>query len=299
MNGKTLLASAITTLTVATVPAGSALAQQDTLTMTVTDVPGLEELRRDWTPFKEELEANTDYTVEFAPVTSRTAAVELLRSERVDLVLTGPAEYVVMRHLTDAEPILGFSRPDYFSGVITMADSGITSIEDLEGRTVAVGDVGSTSSHLGPLQVIADYGLDPQEDIDLVHTTERIGFESLRKGDVAAWGTNYMDDYMRLRERADDVSPGAFRVIGRGPDLPNDVLVAGEHVDDAVVEAMQTVITENSDALVRAIVDEGGEENRKYEGMRFIRNIDDSDYNYIRQAYRNIGQEDFGRFPGE
>ncbi|MDZ7811413.1 MAG: PhnD/SsuA/transferrin family substrate-binding protein [Arhodomonas sp.] len=149
-------------------------------------------------PFKEELEANADYTVEFAPVTSRNAAVELLRSERVDLVLTGPAEYIVIRHLTDAEPILGFSRPDYFSGVVTMADSGITSVEDLEGRKVAVGDVGSTSSHLAPLQVLADYGIDPQEDIKLIHTTERVGFESLRKGDVAAWGTNYMDDYMRL-----------------------------------------------------------------------------------------------------
>lgn len=299
MNCKTLLASAITTLTVATLPTGSALSQPDTLTMTVTDVPGLEELRRDWTPFKEELEANTDYTVEFAPVTSRTAAVELLRSAQVDLVLTGPAEYVVMRHLTDADPILGFSRPDYFSGVITMADSGITSIDDLEGQRVAVGDVGSTSSHLGPLQAIADYGLDPQEDIELVHTTERIGFESLRRGDVAAWGTNYMDDFVHLRERADDISPGAFRVIARGPDLPNDVLVAGDHVDSEIIEAMQNAITENSDALVRAIVEQGGEENRKYEGMRFVRNIDNSDYNYIRKAYRNIGQEDFGRFPGE
>lgn len=299
MNGKTLVTGTLCTVTALALSAGSVQAQQDTLTMTVTDVSGLEELRRDWAPFKEELEANTDYAVEFAPVTSRTAAVELLRSERVDLVLTGPAEYIVMRHLTDAEPILGFSRPDYFSGVITMADSGITSVEDLEGRKVAVGDVGSTSSHLAPLQVLADYGIDPQEDIELVHTKARVAFESLLRGDVAAWGTNYMDDYMRLRERADEVSPGAFRVIARGPDLPNDVLVAGDHVDDEVVEDMQTVIVDNSDALVRAIVDEGGEENQKYEGMRFIRNIDDSDYEYVRKAYRSIGQEDFGRFPGE
>ncbi len=296
MNAKTLLMSAVGVAMALT--GGASNAADKTLTMTVTDVPGLEELRRDWAPFKEALESRTDYTVEFAPVTSRTAAVELLRSERVDLVLTGPAEYVVMRHLTDAEPILGFSRPDYFSGLITMADSGITSVEDLEGRKVAVGDVGSTSSHLGPLQLISDYGVNPQEEVELIHTKPRIGFESLRKGDVAAWGTNYMDDYMRLRERA-DISPGAFRVIARGPDLPNDVMVAGEHLNDAVVDTMQTTIVDNSDAMVQAIVDQGGGENKKYAGMRFIRNIDNEDYNYVRKAYQSIGQEDFGRFPGE
>lgn len=277
---------------------GSAQAET-TVTMTVTDVPGLEELRRDWSAFKEELEANADVTVEFAPVTSRTAAVELLRSERVDLVLTGPAEYVVMRHLSDADPVLGFSRPDYFSGVITMADSGITSVDDLEGRKVAVGDVGSTSSHLGPLQVISDYGLDPQEDLNLVHTKPNVAYEALKNGDVAAWGTNYMDDYMYLRNQDDDVSAGAFRVIARGPDLPNDVLVAGDHVDDNVVESVESAILENSDAMIEAVVDEEGGENRKYQGMQFISNIEDSDYNYIRKAYRSIGQDDFGKFPGE
>lgn len=289
-----------TSLLGALVAASFAPAQAETtITMTVTDVPGLEELRRDWSAFKNELEANADVTVEFAPVTSRTAAVELLRSERVDFVLTGPAEYVVMRHLSDAEPVLGFTRPDYFSGVVTMADSGITSVEDLEGRKVAVGDVGSTSSHLGPLQVISDYGLAPQEDVDLVHTKPKVAYQALKKGDVAAWGTNYMDDYMYLRKQDDDTSAGAFRVIARGPDLPNDVFVAGDHVDDNVVESVKTAIVDNSDAMVEAIVEDGGAENRKYEGMQFVANIDDSDYSYIRKAYRTIGQDDFGKFPGE
>lgn len=275
------------------------LQAQETVTMAVTDVAGLEELRRDWGPFAEALERHGGYGVEFAPVTSRTAAVELLRAERVDFVLTGPAEYVVMQELTGAEPVLGFSRPDYFSGIITMADSGITSVADLRGERVAVGDVGSTSSHLGPLQLLADYGLDPQADVELVHTAERVAFEALKRGDVAAWGTNYMDDYMRLRAREDALPPGAFRVIARGPDLPNDVLVAGGHVPAETIETLRDAIVENSDALVAAIVEEGGEENLKYEGMRFIANIDDSDYDYIRDAYGAIGQARFDRFAGE
>ena len=269
------------------------------ITMAVTDVAGLEQLRREWGPFVDTLEAQSDFTVEFAPVSSRTAAVELLRSERVDFVLTGPAEYIVMRELTGAEPVLGFSRPEYFSGIITMADSGIESVADLEGETVAVSDVGSTSGHLAPAQVLADYGLDPQEDIELMHTAERIGYESMKRGDVAAWGANYVSDFIRLRDQDTEVPPGAFRVIARGPDLPNDIMVAGTHVDGDTVTAFRETIVDNSDALIESIVEDGGEENQKYRGMRFIGNIDDSSYDYVRKAYGSIGQDRFDQFVGD
>jgi phosphonate transport system substrate-binding protein len=293
----TYLSAAAVALGLAAPAAGPAQAADDTITMTVTDVSGLEQLRRDWDAFSSLLKDKTGYDVEFAPVTSRTASVELLKSEKVDFVLTGPAEFVVMNKLTDAYPVLGFSRPDYFSAIITMADSGVTSVSDLKGKKVAVGDVGSTSSHLGPSQLLMDYGIDPMEDMELVHTTQKIGLESLRRGDVAAWGTNYMDDYLRLREKS-DLPPGAFRVIARGPDLPNDVLLAGTHVDDAMVSAVREAIVGSSDQFVEAVVQKGGEENKKYAGMKFIANVDSNDYEYVREAYRTIDRPKFAEFVG-
>ncbi|MBK1698520.1 PhnD/SsuA/transferrin family substrate-binding protein [Rhodovibrio salinarum] len=293
----TYLSAAAVALGLAAPTTTPAEAADDTITMTVTDVSGLEQLRRDWDAFSSLLKEKTGYEVEFAPVTSRTASVELLKSEKVDFILTGPAEFVVMNKLTDAKPVLGFSRPDYFSAIITMADSGITSVRDLKGKKVAVGDVGSTSSHLGPSQLLMDYGIDPMEDVELVHTTQKIGLESLRRGDIAAWGTNYMDDYLRLRAKS-DLAPGAFRVIARGPDLPNDVLLAGTHVDAEMVDAVRTAITENSDAFVKAVVQDGGEENKKYGGMKFIANVDSSDYEYVREAYRTIDRPKFAEFVG-
>jgi phosphonate transport system substrate-binding protein len=278
---------------------GPAALAETEITMAVTDVAGLEQLRREWGPFVETLESQSDFTVEFAPVSSRTAAVELLRSERVDFVLTGPAEYIVMRELTGAEPVLGFSRPEYFSGIVTMADSGIETVEDLKGGTVALSDIGSTSGHLAPAQVLADNGIDPQTDITIMHTAERIGYESLKRGDVEAWGANYVSDFIGLRDQDDETPPGAFRVIARGPDLPNDVMVAGTHVDTDVVSSFRDVIVENSSRLIDAIVNQGGEENQKYRGMRFIANINDSSYDYVRQAYGSIGQDRFDQFVGD
>ena len=74
----------------------------DTFKLAVTDVEGLERLQLEWGAFKEALETATDHTFEFFPVTSRTAAAEALRAKRVDFVITGPAEYIVINKLTDA-----------------------------------------------------------------------------------------------------------------------------------------------------------------------------------------------------
>ncbi len=290
----------IAALTGVTLMGTAGVVHAETISMAVTDVKGLEELRRDWGDFRDVLESRSGLEVEFASVSSRTAAAELLKSERVDFVLTGPAEYVVMRQQTGAEPVIGFSRPDYFSGVIVMADSGITSVDDLEGRKIAVDSIGSTSGHLGPLQALADYGLDPQEDLDIVHVSPKVGFESLKRGDVAAWGTNYESDYIYLRNNDDSSELGEFRTIARGPDLPNDVLLAGAHVNNDVIDSFTTTVTEHSDALVDAIVpDDGMGENRKYEGMQFLANIKDSDYDYARKAYGTIGYPQYNQFVGD
>jgi phosphonate transport system substrate-binding protein len=277
--------------------AGPAQAQE-AVRFAVTDVKGLEQLQRDWQPLRDKLEELTGLDIEFFPVSSRTAAVEALQAERLEFVLTGPAEYVVMNKLTGAEPIVGFGRPDYFSGIVVLANSGISTVSELKGKKVALGDIGSTSSHLAPSQLLADYGLDPARDIEVIHTSEPIQWESLKRGDVAAVGMNYMSDFIKLREAESELPPGAFKVIARGPDLPNDVLMAAAHADPDVVETMRAAFVEHSDALTRAVVAPGGE-NTKYEGMAFVPEVEDADYDYVRHAYAAIGYPEYGAFVGD
>lgn len=277
--------------------AGARAAEATPVRFAVTDVEGLESLQREWAPLRDKLEALTGYAIDFFPVASRTAAAEALDAEKVDFVLTGPAEYVVINKRTNAQPVVGFGRPDYFSGIIVLADSGIASVAELKGKTVALGDIGSTSSHIAPAQLLVDYGLDPQRDVKILHTSEPIQWESLKRGDVAAVGMNYMADFIPLRS-ADERAPGAFRVIARGPDLPNDVLMAGDHVDSEVVETMRSAFTDHSDELVAAVIAPGGE-NAKYEGMAFVPQVADSDYDYVRRAYGAIGYPEYAEFVGD
>lgn len=277
----------------------SSVVQAETVKLAVTDLVGLEELQREFGAFKDTLSKATGYDIEFLPVTNRTAAVEALRFNKVDFVLTGPAEYVVMQKRAKAKIVAGFSRPDYFAVIITMADSPYTNVAALKGTTIGLGSVGSTSKHLGPIQALADAGLDPQKDVKVINTKVPVLWESLKKGDVSAIGINHLK-FLSLRNKEmkkGGLQPGAFRVIARGPDLPNDVLMAGSHVSDEMMKTMKNAFVTHSDELIAAILK--GEDNQKYAGMRFLTGIKDSDYNYVRSMYKTAGYPEYSDFIGE
>lgn len=273
--------------------ASSVTAQAQDVRLAVTDIVGLENLQREYAPFQKVLAEKSGLNVQLFPVPNRTAAVEALNAKKVDLVLTGPAEYVVFKKRTDAKLVVGFSRPDYFGSIVTILGSGIDGVEDLKGKKVALGDVGSTSRHLSPIQLLADLGLNPQKDLQIVHVNRNVGVEAMKRGDVAAIGIN-RTDLPGLAKRFPDL---VFKVIARGRDLPNDVLLAGNHVSDDTVARMKKAFTENSEALVAAVL-LGPEENQKFQGMRFIPGIADKDYHYVRKMYATIGQPQYADFVG-
>jgi phosphonate transport system substrate-binding protein len=262
----------------------------------VTDIEGLEQIQREFGAFRDLLAAKTGLDIEFLPVPNRTAAVEAMRSEKVDFVLTGPAEYVVFRTRTNAVPVIGFSRPDYFADIVVLADSDVQSVADLRGRKIALGSVGSTSKHLAPMQVLKDHGLDPLSEVEVVHTSIKLGWEALKRGDVAAMATTD-DKFLKLREQEEELEPGAFRVIARSRDLPNDVLLVQPDVDAAVVANLRQAFLDHSAELVAAILQ--GEDNQKYRGMKFLANVQDSDYDYVRAMYATIGHSKLAQFVDE
>lgn len=275
---------------------GSSAVKAEEYSLAVTDLEGMEELQREFGDFMRVLNELTGDTYSFYAVSSRTAAAEALRAGKVDFVLTGPAEYVVLRKRTEAVPVVGFSRPDYFCSVIVMADSDYADIEDLKGEKVAVGDVGSTSKYLAPMQLFKDGGLEPLKDLKPVSVDYKVGWEALKRGDVAALGTTN-DKFLVMRAKEKELQPGAFRVIARSRDLPNDVLLAGKHVPAAAREKVSRVFAEHGPELSEAMLK--GEDNQKYLGMKFLPKVNDQEYDYVRAMYATIGYPEYAEFVGE
>lgn len=281
-----------TALAIASVTTATA----ETWNIAVTDVEGLERLQAEWGPFKTALEAATGETFDFFPVSSRTAAAEALRGETVDFVITGPAEYIVINTLTKGTPLIGFGRPDYRCAIIVRADAGIDSMDDLKGKKVAFGDIGSTSNMLCPMQLMADYGVDPVADIEKVHTARNIAHEALKAGDVAAIGINEGSWISSARDKDNSVPYGFFKVLARSGDLPNDMLLVGAHVPAEVQALVRDSIISKKAEIITAITTH--EENGKYLGMDLV-TIEDGAYDVVRAMYTTAGYPQFDKFLGE
>lgn len=266
----------------------------DKVRFAVTDIEGMEKLQQEFGPFRDALQEVTGLEIELFPVNSRTAAVEAITAEQVDFVLTGPAEYVVMKELTDAEVVVAWQRPDYFSQVVVLADGPYQGVESLKGQKVAFGAVGSTSQHLGPAQALADLGLRQGADYSPEIISRNVAAEALINGDIAAIGMN-RTHLEGIREAYPEV---AFAVIARGRDLPNDVLVVRPGVAEEVVSRIRDAFTEEGRTLMAAVIDET-DDNRKYEGGFFITAVKDADYDYVRSMYRTIGVDSFSAFLGD
>ena len=271
----------------------AAAAAAEPLKFAVTDVEGLEQLTQEFGAFEAELEKITGLAIDLYPVSSRTAAAEAMNSGQVDFVLTGPAEYVVIKALSNPVIVAGWQRPDYFAQVVALADGPVKTVEDLRGKVVTFGSVGSTSQHLGPAQALADLGLKPGEDYEARIVNRNVAVEAMVNGDVAAVGMNF-GHLNRIREAFPDV---AFQVVARGRDLPNDILVARADVDPAALETVRAAFVEHGRDLMASVLK--GEDNQKYKGGFFLTGIQDSDYDYVRSMYKTIGIDTITDFVGD
>ncbi|MEM8780167.1 MAG: phosphate/phosphite/phosphonate ABC transporter substrate-binding protein [Cyanobacteria bacterium P01_G01_bin.49] len=266
--------------------------EPDTLRFAVTDVQGLEELQRDYEPFRDALAETLDKEIEFFPVADRTAAAVALQSDQVDIVLTGPAEYVVMQAKTEAVPFIAITRPNYRSVIAVHQNSGIKSLKDLKGKTIAMSDLGSTSGQLGPTKILVDAGLEPEKDIEIKMLGDT-DLQAFRNEDVEAWGGSALD-YDRFMQ-AKSLKSEEYPIIETGDLLPSDVFIASNKLKPEYIEQIKDRMVENQDQLIAGIV--AVEANEKYQGSTLIE-AKDSDYDPIREAYQAIGVNDFTEFVG-
>src|SRR5215510_1362205 len=89
--------------------------------------------------------------------------IEALLKEHIDIAWNTPLAHVRVRQRTaGTSHSLGMrdSDRDFHAKVIIRRDRGITSLKELEGKTLAVGSVDSTQARILPLHFLAVEGVD-------------------------------------------------------------------------------------------------------------------------------------------
>jgi phosphonate transport system substrate-binding protein len=94
--------------------------------------------------------------------TDYAGVVEALRARRADMGFMGPLQYVMAHQQAGAYPILGElynGKPSYVSRIYVRKASGIQTLADLRGKTIAFTDPLSSSGYMYPLDLFKRAGL--------------------------------------------------------------------------------------------------------------------------------------------
>jgi phosphonate transport system substrate-binding protein len=257
------------------------------LRLAVTDVSGIEDLKRDYGDFRITLEQVLGIPIEFFPVDNSTAAAPALLLGEVDIVFAGPSEYLVLNSRAKAIPVIAVRRINYHSIIVVRADSPIKSVSQLKGKTIAMRKVGSTSGHISPTKLLMDAGLDPNTDLKIVMLDDK-GILALKKGEVDAWATA-SDRYQNILV-GEGLSEEDFSILITGQLLPSDVFVVSSQMASNLIEYLQSQMIKNQDKLIQSLVVSPA--NQKYQGAKLLP-ANDAEYDMIRKVYQKIGQGNF------
>jgi sulfonate transport system substrate-binding protein len=187
---------------------------------TPTQAAQIDELRLDWAYYNplslvlkekgwlEEDLRSSGIKVEWVQSLGSNKALEFLRGKSIDFGSTaGAAAFIGRANGNPIKAIYVYNAPEWTALVVSPA-SGISRIEDLKGKRVAV--TRGTDPHIFLLRALASAGL-TEKDIEIIPLQHPDGKTALERAQVDAWSG--LDPYMAQLE----VDKG-FRLFVRHPD---------------------------------------------------------------------------------
>jgi phosphonate transport system substrate-binding protein len=141
---------------------GGGGSSQPLLRVSMIPTTAADKMLRESAPLQAYLEQATGARVELTIPLNYAAVVEAFGADKVDIAYFGGFTYVQASKRFGAQPLVQRDRDQAFHSLfITQADSPISSLADLAGKSFAFGDVNSTSGHLMPEYFLRKASVDP------------------------------------------------------------------------------------------------------------------------------------------
>lgn len=174
--------------------------------------------------------------------TSYAAVVEGMANKQVDVAFLGPVTlYEAQKR--DAAELLAVAvkkgESSYYSVILTRKDSGIEKAGDLKNKSIALGDVQSTSSFRYPVAMILKAGLDPVTDLGqiVIAGSHSNAIAALKEGHVDAAGCSL--NAFEKAANAGVINKDDFHIVVVSPAIPNPPLAMHPELPDEIKQTLR------------------------------------------------------------
>ena len=183
--------------------------------------------------------------------TSYAAVIEAMGAGKVDIGWLPTFSYVLAKDKYDIELLLivqRFGSPFYRGQIMVRADSGINSLNDLQGKRFAFVDPASTSGHLYPKTLLLSKGFDPKTFFSktVFAGSHNAVVLSIYKGEVdggaaydgsrAAVATSYPDVFEKIK------------VLAYTKEIPNDTVSVRKELPEGLKVKLRNGLKKISDS---------------------------------------------------
>ncbi|MFT6045721.1 MAG: phosphonate transport system substrate-binding protein [Arenicella sp.] len=154
----------------------------------------------------------------------------------------------------------------YYSGIFSRKDSGIKSLDDLKGKSVAFGSTSSTSSFNFPVAMLIAGGIDPVKDLKKVIITgsHSASLAALAEGRVDAAAASYNSFGKAVKKGVLD--PSKFMPLAKSQPIPNPPMAMNkglsQKLKDKLREAFNNIHTKIDPSKIRGY---GGKKVDRYD----------------------------------
>lgn len=164
------------------------------------------------------------------------AVVEAMANAQAEIAFFGPVTYLQTRERKGAELLavaVEKGQSVYYSGIFVRKDAGIASPTALVGRSLAVGDVNSTSSFAYPLAMLIAAGVDPVRDLSkvIIAGSHANSLAALKEGKVDACCASF-DSYEKAVNQG-AIDPAQVVVLAKSEPIPYPPLAMHPGLPDA------------------------------------------------------------------
>jgi len=258
------------------------IVQNEKITFGVIPADDVEEMLNIYRPVASYLSEVLGVEVELIALTDYTAAIEAMRTGRIEIAWFGPFSYVLAAERAGAEAIAIGVREDtglssYRTIFVTSSDNSYVNFMDLQGKSFAFVDPASTSGHLVPRSILIDSGIDPEKHFSniLFAGSHNSVLFAVRNKMVSAGATS--DNVLKRMIDEGLIQSNEIRIIHQSEPIPGSPIAVRGNLDDDFKLLIQSAFINMPSDIAAG-----------WGGIAYYEIITDANYDVIRNIAKKI-----------